>query len=246
MKKLLISSVSAAAAMAVASIAIAQDERAGPGGGAGPGGNAPAARDFGGAAGGGQPGGAAGAQPDRGAPGMAPSAERSMPSAENMGRNAKGDGDKRPGQQRATERAAKDDAAKKAKDKDGNDSGDASTGASGGESGQAAPGSAAGDSKPNSNTAESKQGGAHVTLSADQRSRVNSAFKGHKGNAGVSVNVEVRVGTRLPRSIALLAIPSDVIVVVPDWRRYKYIVVGDTVCIVDPDTFEIIDVIVLA
>jgi hypothetical protein len=75
---------------------------------------------------------------------------------------------------------------------------------------------------------------------------VNSAFKGHKGSANVSVNVDVRVGTRLPRSIALVAIPADVIVVVPDWQRYKYIVVGNTVCIVDPDTFEIIDVIVLA
>jgi hypothetical protein len=85
-----------------------------------------------------------------------------------------------------------------------------------------------------------------MSLNADQRSRVNTAFKGHKGNASVSVNVDVRVGARLPGSIALVAIPSDVIVVVPEWRRYKYIVVGDTVCIVDPDTFEIIDVIVLA
>jgi opacity protein-like surface antigen len=238
MKKLLISSVSVAAMMAAASIAVAEDKGpgAGAGGGAGPGAQAPAARDFGGGAGNGQSGGAAGAQPDRGGPAGAPSADKSKPSAQDMGRDAEATGDKLPDQQRAKERTAKDGGAKRKEPENG------ASGAGSGESGKAASDSAASDSK----SAESKQGGAHVTLNADQRSRVNSAFKGHKGSAGVSVNVDVRIGTRLPRSIALVAIPSDVIVVVPDWRRYKFIVVGDTVCIVDPDTFEIVDVIVIA
>jgi hypothetical protein len=85
-----------------------------------------------------------------------------------------------------------------------------------------------------------------VSLSGDQRSKVQSAFRSHKGSAGVSVNVDARVGVRLPRSVTLVAIPSDIFVIVPEWRRYRYVVVGDVVCIVDPDTFEIVDVIVLA
>jgi hypothetical protein len=233
MKKLLISSVSAAAMMAVSSIAVAQDKEAG--GGSGPGASAPAARDFGGS-------------------GTAPSAEKSKPSAEEMGRGAEAGGKPHANERtakdgaakNANEGAAKDGLAKKDAAKDGKDTGNAATGAGSGEQGQAAPGSAADGSEMESKPAEPKQGAAHVSLNADQRSRVNTAFKGHKGNASVSVNVDVRVGARLPGSIALVAIPSDVIVVVPEWRRYKYIVVGDTVCIVDPDTFEIIDVIVLA
>ena len=256
MKKFLISTVSAAAMMAAASIAIAQDKGPvdkGPGAGA----NAPAARDFGG----GQP---AGDRADRGGSSM-PSAEKAEPKAESAGRSAEAPGNKLSGDKSAGEKlsnerpakdgakdfkdakdakggAAKDDLAKKGSADGAKDGGSAASGASSGESGNAT-----GDMKADSkSSADAKQGGSHVTLNTDQRSRVNSAFKGHKGSANVSVNVDVRVGTRLPRSIALVAIPSDVLVVVPDWQRYKYIVVGNTVCIVDPDTFEIIDVIVLA
>jgi hypothetical protein len=253
MKKFLISTVSAAVVMAAASIAVAQDK--GPGDkGPGAGANAPAARDFGG----GQP---AGAHADRGGSSM-PSAEKAEPKAEGAGRSAEAPGNKLSGDKSAGEKlsnerpakdgakdlkdakggAAKDDLAKKGSADGAKDGGSAASGASSGESGNAT-----GDMKADSkSSADAKQGGAHVTLNTDQRSRVNSVFKGHKGSASVSVNVDVRVGTRLPRSIALVAIPSDVLVVVPDWQRYRYIVVGNTVCIVDPDTFEIIDVIVLA
>jgi hypothetical protein len=188
-----------------------------------------------------------------------PSAEKMEPKAESSGRSSEAPGDKLSSEKRPAERAAKDgakdakgggakdDLAKKGSPDGAKDDDSAASGASSGESGNAAPGNAVGDMKADSKSStDAKQGGPHVTLNSDQRSRVNSVFKSHKGSANVSVNVDIRVGTRLPRSVALVAIPADVIVVVPDWRRYRYIVVGDTVCIVDPDTFEIIDVIVLA
>ena len=50
----------------------------------------------------------------------------------------------------------------------------------------------------------------------------------------------------MPRHVRLVAIPEDIIVIVPAWRRYKYIVVGNTICIIDPDTYKIVEVIVLA
>jgi hypothetical protein len=43
----------------------------------------------------------------------------------------------------------------------------------------------------------------------------------------------------------LVVIPDDILVIVPEWRRYRYIVVGDVICIVEPDTHEIVDVIEL-
>jgi hypothetical protein len=81
-----------------------------------------------------------------------------------------------------------------------------------------------------------------ASLSQEQRTKVQSAFKGH-ASAKVNVNVDARIGVAVPRDVVLVAIPEDVVVIVPEWRRYKYIVIGDHICIVDPDTFVIIDVI---
>ncbi len=35
-------------------------------------------------------------------------------------------------------------------------------------------------------------------------------------------------------------------IIVPDYRRYKYFIFEDKVVIVDPGTFEIVDVLILA
>jgi hypothetical protein len=118
--------------------------------------------------------------------------------------------------------------------KDGSrDKDSSSTGASSGEGGSASK-------------AEGSSGkGSSANLSGEQRPKVQSAFKSHK-SASVNVNVDVRVGAVVPRSVTLVAVPQDVVILVPGWERYRYIVIGDTVCIVDPDTFEIVDVIVVS
>ena len=57
------------------------------------------------------------------------------------------------------------------------------------------------------------------------------------------MHVDARIGLAIPRTVTLIEMPEDVVVLVPEWRQYKYILIGDEICIVDPDTFEIIDVI---
>jgi hypothetical protein len=81
-----------------------------------------------------------------------------------------------------------------------------------------------------------------VSLSQEQRSKVQSAFKGH-ASAKVDIRIDARAGVAVPRDVVLVAIPEDVVVIVPEWRRYKFIVIGDHICIVDPDTYVIVDVI---
>jgi hypothetical protein len=83
----------------------------------------------------------------------------------------------------------------------------------------------------------------HVSLSGDQRTRVQTVFKGHRGSARADVHVDARIGVAIPRTLTLIAIPEDVVVIVPEWRQYRYVLIGDEICIVDPDTFEIIDVV---
>ncbi len=54
---------------------------------------------------------------------------------------------------------------------------------------------------------------------------------------------DVRVGVRVPRTVVLYELPPTIIEVVPEYRRYKYILVDDSIVIIDPLTLEIVDVI---
>jgi hypothetical protein len=52
--------------------------------------------------------------------------------------------------------------------------------------------------------------------------------------------VEYRVGTRIPSSTQLYAVPQDVAVEVPAIRSYKYMVVNGQVLLVDPATSQVV------
>ena len=112
--------------------------------------------------------------------------------------------------------------------------GSSSTGAASGEAGKSSP------STEGRNETSSKQ---HVSLSGDQRTRVQTVFNGHRGSARSDVHVDARIGVAIPRTVTLIEMPEDVVILVPEWRQYRYILIGDEICIVDPVTFEIIDVI---
>lgn len=89
--------------------------------------------------------------------------------------------------------------------------------------------------------------GSVTQLSGEKRTKVQSAFRSHRSEAIVKdIHVDINVGVAVPRSVVLYAVPEDVIVIVPAYRRYKYFVYEDSVVIVDPVTYEIVDVLVLA
>jgi hypothetical protein len=134
--------------------------------------------------------------------------------------------------QRGTSTAKKDPDS--SKNRAAKDSKESSSGAASGEAGKAnAPAEGRNDTSTRS----------HATLNGEQRARVQSAFKSHRGSAKADANIQVRVGVAVPRTITLYEVPEDVVIIVPEWRRYKYVLIGDEICIIDPDTYEIIDVI---
>ena len=47
----------------------------------------------------------------------------------------------------------------------------------------------------------------------------------------------------MPRSVHLVALPATVISMVPQYRSYRYFVANDQICIVDPSSYEIMEVI---
>jgi hypothetical protein len=62
-------------------------------------------------------------------------------------------------------------------------------------------------------------------------------------NRASNVNFSLNVGTRVPRSVHLAALPAAVLSMVPQYRSYQYFVANDQICIVDPSTYEIVEVI---
>ena len=83
-----------------------------------------------------------------------------------------------------------------------------------------------------------------MTLTQDQRTKVQTSFAKHKVKAA-NVNISINVGVAVPRTVVLYAVPEEIIVIVPGYRRYRYFFIGDRICIVDPDTYEIVEIIVV-
>ena len=95
-------------------------------------------------------------------------------------------------------------------------------------------------------SAERPGTGARAQLSEQQRSNVHQTIlKERNLNRASNINISISVGTRIPRSVRVVALPASIISVVPAYRRYRYVVVNEQICIVDPNTYEIVDVIVL-
>jgi hypothetical protein len=59
-----------------------------------------------------------------------------------------------------------------------------------------------------------------------------------------NVNFSISVGTRVPREgVHFYPVPAEVVTIYPQWRGYDYIVVHDRIVIIDPKTYEIVEII---
>ena len=88
--------------------------------------------------------------------------------------------------------------------------------------------------------------GSITGVTEEQRTRVKSVFIQHRVEPARGLNVSVNIGVALPRSVHLYPVPEDIVTIVPEYRGYEYILLEDNrVAIVDPDTFEIVDIIVI-
>jgi hypothetical protein len=106
-------------------------------------------------------------------------------------------------------------------------------------------GSATGASEGTEGRADRK--GSITSVSEEQKTRVKSAFSRHHVEPARNLNVSVNVGVTLPHSVHLYPIPEDIVLIVPEYRGYEYIMLDDDrVAIVDPDTFEVVDIIGIA
>ncbi len=87
--------------------------------------------------------------------------------------------------------------------------------------------------------------GAAVTLNADQKTKIRSTVLTSNAPRATNVNFSIHVGTVVPRTVRLVAVPPPLIEIHPAWRGYLYFVVGDEIIIVEPRTLKIVAVLVV-
>ena len=104
--------------------------------------------------------------------------------------------------------------------------------------GKAVPGQA------QQNGASGRAGGASVQLSQDQRTKIKDVIVRDRNVARVNgANFSVSVGARVPRDVHVTVLPPEVVTIVPEYRGFEYVLVGDQLLIIDPDTLEIVAIL---
>jgi hypothetical protein len=89
-----------------------------------------------------------------------------------------------------------------------------------------------------------RSGRTSVQLSEDQRIKIKDVIVRDRNVARVnSANFSVSVGAKVPRDVHVTVLPSEVVMIVPEYRGYDYVLIGDQLLIIDPDTMEIVAIL---
>src|ERR1700730_2745311 len=93
-------------------------------------------------------------------------------------------------------------------------------------------------------TVTTGQAGAGAKLAPEQRTKITTVIREQHVAPVTNVNFEIRTGVRIPREcVKFYPLPQEVVTIYPQWRGYEFILVGDKIVVVDPRTFEIVDVL---
>jgi hypothetical protein len=99
-------------------------------------------------------------------------------------------------------------------------------------------------SKGAANPPNQSNDGNRVELTEEKRTNLSQTIlKDRNVNRVSNLTVSINVGTRLPRSVHLAHLPQSVIEIVPEYRNYSYFVKDDQIILVNPNSFEIVEVI---
>lgn len=84
-------------------------------------------------------------------------------------------------------------------------------------------------------------GGHNVQISEQQRTQIKDIIvRDHNVPRVDHVDFSVQVGVMVPRSVHFAVLPTEIVDIVPEYRGFDYVVVGDQLLIIDPQTLEIV------
>jgi uncharacterized protein DUF1236 len=104
---------------------------------------------------------------------------------------------------------------------------------------------ASGTDKQDSSTAAQGQAqtGGSVALTTEQKSKIRTTVLTKNAPRVSNVNFSINVGTVVPRTVRLVAVPAPLLEIHPAWRGFLYFVHGDQIVIVEPGTLRIVTII---
>jgi hypothetical protein len=92
-------------------------------------------------------------------------------------------------------------------------------------------------------TGQGPAGRSGASMTTEQRTKISTTIRQSKVRPVTNVNFNISVGTVVPRSVTLHPLPAAVIEVYPDWRPYRFVLVGDEILVIDPATHQIVAVL---
>ena len=99
------------------------------------------------------------------------------------------------------------------------------------------------DKKGGATTGQGAAGSGSASLTSEQRSKISTNIRQTNVKRDTNVNFNVSVGTVVPRTVTLHALPPTVIEVYPQWRGYRFVLVEDEIIIIEPGSYRIVAVI---
>jgi hypothetical protein len=84
----------------------------------------------------------------------------------------------------------------------------------------------------------------NVEINEQQRSRIRDVVVARRDIPRVSnVNVDIRVGSVVPRSVRFVSVPEEIVRIHAQFRRHRVVIIRDEIVIIDPVTFQIVAVL---
>jgi hypothetical protein len=100
------------------------------------------------------------------------------------------------------------------------------------------------DRKGNATTGQGAAGSSgSANLTGEQRTKISSTIRQTNVKRVTNVNFNVSVGTVIPRTVTLHPLPTTVVEVYPQWRGYRFVLVEDEIIIIEPGSYRIVAVI---
>jgi Protein of unknown function (DUF1236) len=105
-------------------------------------------------------------------------------------------------------------------------------------------GTNAAESKSSTTTTTTGQAGAGAKLTTEQRTKITSVIHSQHVESVKNVNFSINIGTRVPREgVHFYPVPTEVVTIYPQWRGYEFIMVNERIIIIDPHSYEIVEII---
>ena len=84
---------------------------------------------------------------------------------------------------------------------------------------------------------------AQVHVTEQQRTQIHERLAHTRVDRIEHPQFSVSVGAEIPRSVHVEVVPPEIVEVVPEYQGFDYVMVGDEILIVDPDSLQIVAVI---